>query len=334
MNLRGWAHALEGIRGKMAATIGDIQNQEANLKSQINSINSMIASLQSQIIADRNAIAEAKAEETKGIVETIFGIILAPFTGGLSLILAGIGVSSIVEAESKVAALEGTIRDYQSRIVTDHQNLTKDQVQVATLNGLTLSAGVALNDLDVAERMLDIVRTNWAAFFQEMEDVITKISSAQNPEVVILQKAWFNSACEEWDLIVTGTNGLIGTARSSRNVSCDVPVIRIVPTESHPPMSSDLKVVSLVDPNDPRPVSTCPILTWKDYSYWVASYTNNRLAMCILIFDKSNTIIKQLDKPGARYLWKMTLDQEKKLLTCYGQSNNEVVATFEELQIT
>lgn len=208
-NLRNWGRELELIHRQMADTIAQIQEQETNLKSQIDSINNSIASLQSQIIANRETIAQAKIEQAKGTVETMFGAMFAPLTGGLSLILTGIGASSIEEAEGKVSAMEGTIRDYHSRIVSAQQNLTQDQTQLVTLNGLTFSATIALNDIDVAEQMLDTVRTSWEAFFQEIDGVISKIADAQESNAIVLEKAWFNAACNEWDLIVTPTQGFI-----------------------------------------------------------------------------------------------------------------------------
>jgi hypothetical protein len=335
--LRGWGQRLNQIHDQMASTIGQIQAQENELQSQIASINSNIASLQSEIINDRNAIAEAESHRSAGIVETIFGIIFAPFTGGLSLILAGIGVSSIAEAQSKVAAMEATINDYQARIISTQQNLTQDQAQLVSLNGLTFSAGIALSDIDVASQMLDEVRTSWDAFFQEMGDVIAKIANAQDAKTIIVQKVWFTAACNEWNLIVTGAQGLIGVPLRTRNVmldTADVPVIRIVPTASHPPVPSDLKVSPMPGPNELSVAPDCPVLDWGDYTYWAVDHVDNRVAMSILGYDTSNRIVKQIEKQGARYIWQMTLDQTNETLTCYGQANNTITVALSEIQMS
>jgi multidrug resistance efflux pump len=337
IGLRGWGQRLNQVHGQMSNTIGQIQAQENDLQSQIASINSNIALLQAEIINDRSAIAEAESHRTEGIVETIFGVIFAPFTGGLSLILAGIGVSSIAEAQSKVAAMESTINDYQTRIVSTQQNLTQDQAQLVSLNGLTFSAGIALSDIDVAAQMLDTVRTSWDAFFQEMDDVITKITHAQDAKSIIVEKVWFTAACNEWDLIVTGTQGLIGVPLSTNSVlldTSDIPVIRIVPTASHPPVPSDLKVSPMPGPNDLSLSPDCPVLAWGDYTYWAVDHADNRVAMRILGFDASNRIVKQLEKQGARYIWQMTLDQSNDTLTCYGQANNTITVALSEIQMT
>jgi hypothetical protein len=253
------------------------------------------------------------------------------------LILAGIGVSSIAEAQSKVAAMEDTINDYQARIISTQQNMTQDQAQLVSLNGLTFSAGVALSDIDVASQMLDTVRTSWDAFFQEMGDVISKIASAQDARTIIVEKVWFTAACNEWDLIVTGAQGLIGVPLKTRNVvldTSDVPVIRIVPTASHPPVPSDLKVSPMPGPNELSLSPDCPVLAWGDYTYWALDHVDNRVAMSILGFDASNRIVKQIEKQGARYIWQMTLDQTNETLTCFGQADNTITVSLAEIQIT
>src|SRR5690606_40654466 len=110
--------------------------RSSDLKSQITEINQKIDNFKSQIKADREAIAKAKKAREKGIVETIFGVILAPITLGASLILAGIGVASIAEAESKISDMEKSISQYQKSIVSDQANLSDDQKEVTTLNSL------------------------------------------------------------------------------------------------------------------------------------------------------------------------------------------------------
>ncbi|HLO02012.1 MAG TPA: hypothetical protein VK191_02765, partial [Symbiobacteriaceae bacterium] len=242
--LKSWGQRLQQAHDQMKGTVKQIQDEQASLQAAIAGLNAQISSLQAEIIRDRQTIARAKAERDKGIVETIFGVLFAPFTGGLSLILAGIGVSSIVEAESKVAAMQQTIEQYQMRIIASQQNLTQDQAQVATLQALLFPAGIALSDTETGAQYLDSIRTSWEAFFQELGGVITKITNAQNASAIIVEQAWWGAACKEWDLIVTGAQGIIGQSLSTRSVTCtncQVPVIRVVPTGSHPAFPSDLK---------------------------------------------------------------------------------------------
>jgi hypothetical protein len=335
--LRRWGQNLQVAHDQMASTIQQIQSEQAELQSQINGLNATITAMQAAIIRDRQAIAQARAARDKGIVETIFGIVFAPFTGGLSLILAGIGVSSIVEAESKVTAMEQSLASYQGRIIAGQQNLTQDQAQIATLRALTFPVTIALSDTESGLALLDTVRTSWDAFFQEMGGVTAKIANAQNAAAVIVEQAWFNAACAEWDLIVTGTQGIIGAELSTRNVTCpncNVPVIRVVPTGSHPAVPSELKITVLQGPETLQSAANCQVLTWGDYTYWAASYMDNRVAICILAFDGGNRLVKQVPKAGARYQWQLSLDAAARSITCAGQGNQRVTATLAELQVS
>ncbi|TRV21458.1 MAG: hypothetical protein EWV88_15095 [Microcystis wesenbergii Mw_MB_S_20031200_S109D] len=207
--LSNWGQALRQTHQQMSETINQIQAQEAALQGQIAAINSQLADLQSQIAADRSAIEQAKREETKAILENVLEVFSGPL-GGLATILGGMGVSSIAEAERKVATLEQTIQNYQDRIAFGQGNLTQDQAQLVALNALTLSAGIAVSDLDIAEQMLNVVRISWAGLLGEMEGVINKITRAQDFDTLLLERTWFNAACKEWLLIMDEAQRLIG----------------------------------------------------------------------------------------------------------------------------
>jgi peptidoglycan hydrolase CwlO-like protein len=204
----------------MAQTVGEIQEQESQLRTEINAINSNIAELKKQIQADREAIAKAQAEKSKGIKETILGIMLAPLTGGASLILAGIGVSSISEAEGKIKILQDTINNYQGKISGYQQQMTQDQKEISSLNGILLTADIVLKDIEMIGTALDPLKTNWEAFEKEINDVIEKIGRAENSSDIILQKAWYEAACDEW-------NAIVPHLESIQNLSLSTNMIRI-----------------------------------------------------------------------------------------------------------
>jgi hypothetical protein len=322
--LRDWGQRLRGVQTSMSQTVGQIQAQAGDLQAQITATNIAIAAMTAEVIRDRQAIAEAQSQNTSGIVETVFGVLFAPFTGGLSLILAGIGVASIVEAQSKVNALESTIKSYQDRIVASQQALNRDQAQLVTLNGLLVSANIALSDVDVSSRMLDQVRTSWDAFFLEMSGVVSKISNAQNASVWVVEKAWFTAACNEWDTIVTGAQGIIGTSITTNTVMCaycDVPVVQSVPAASHPPVPGDMKLDAFFSGSNLQQASNTSVLHWGTHTYWVADYMDNRMAMCMLCYDENNRLVKQVSKNGARYMWRMVYDVANQRVACTGQSD-------------
>jgi hypothetical protein len=200
-----WGQKLQIVHDRMKTMIGDIQAKESSVAAEIAATNALIAELKQQVTRERQAIAEAKSKESAGIVETIFGVLLAFVSLGASLVLAGIGVASIVEAEEKVAALEATISSYQSKIVAQSKNLSRDQAQIAALQGLIAPIGIALEDLEIAAQLVDNSKVGWHAFSQEMQDTLGKIEKAETAEVLIVQKAWFHAACLELDSILAGT---------------------------------------------------------------------------------------------------------------------------------
>ena len=90
----------------------------------------------------------------------------------------------------------------RSHVRKSHIHLTQEQQELIALKGLTLSANVALTDVNVAEQSLDTVRTQWEQFHQELGGVVSKIEKATNADMIIVQKAWFNGACKEWALVI------------------------------------------------------------------------------------------------------------------------------------
>ncbi|WP_419834809.1 alpha-pore-forming cytotoxin MakA [Endozoicomonas atrinae] len=196
--LNGWRIQVEDAQQSLNQITSDVQAQEVKLKSDITLINEQIVSMEEQIKTDRQAISKAKSEEKKGIYETIFGVVFAPFTGGLSLILAGIGVSSIVEAEQAVSNLEGAIKKCRDNIVTDQTELSDDQKQVVSLKALLISVNTVINDCSFITESLEALQTTVGSIKQEADSVLAKLTSATTSEQLIMEKVWFEAACEEW----------------------------------------------------------------------------------------------------------------------------------------
>jgi DNA repair exonuclease SbcCD ATPase subunit len=198
------------VEQRMQDTVAKIQVQEDSIKAQIAAINAKIEGLRQQIQTAREAIAKAKEKRTEGIVETIFGVIAAPFTGGLSLVIAGIGVSSIVEAESVINQLEGDIRNQQTAIVQDQRQMSKDQVEISGLQALVMSADLILHDIAFLDTSLDTLRTGWGVVAGELQGTITKVKDAEDSDIGVVVQAWFNGAVKEMAIVVKGVEGMGG----------------------------------------------------------------------------------------------------------------------------
>ncbi|XYH97862.1 non-hemolytic enterotoxin lytic component L1 [Sorangium sp. So ce1128] len=209
---------MEKPHSQMQTTIAEVQAEEESLKAQIDAINQQIASLQQQVQVDRDAIAKAQSSRRSGILETIFGVILAPISGGLSLVLVGIGVASIAEAQALIDQMQSQIQSYQQTIAGDAQMLSQDKATIATLNGLTLSTGLVLSDMDGIEKALDSLRASWTALGGELANVVDEVRRATSSQEVIVSQAWYDSACSELALVVQHVDGIRDPDISTRRV--------------------------------------------------------------------------------------------------------------------
>ena len=208
--LRTFEQAMLQADQAMRNTVGQVQAEEQQIQGEIDAINNQIKLLNAQIQTDRDAIAKAKAARTRGIIETIFGVLFAPLTGGASLILAGIGVASIAEAEGQIDSMQSEISGYQQKIAGDQSALSDDQRVVATLGALTMSTGLVLSDMAMIENALDSLRTGWTALDGELDGVIAKLQAATSAADLIVSQAWYTAACTEWNLIVSHVADLTG----------------------------------------------------------------------------------------------------------------------------
>ncbi|PAU51946.1 hypothetical protein BZL41_26290 [Pseudomonas sp. PIC25] len=206
--INGYTAKLTAFDEKMAApyanmnrSIAQIQAQETEIQQQITAINTQIQQLQQQVQTDREAIAKAQAQKTKGFIETIFGILLTPFTGGVSLILAGIGVATVAEAQEKISSLETTISQYQSTIANEQQELSDDQQQISTLKGLSMSVSFALNDIAAISTALDSLKTTWGVLSGEIGNAANDVARAENAQQAIVAQVWFDAACNTWKAV-------------------------------------------------------------------------------------------------------------------------------------
>jgi uncharacterized protein YoxC len=186
----------------MNATISAIQGQEQAIKSHIDAVNQHISALKLKIDADRATIAAAKQEKTLGIVETIFGIVLAPVTGGLSLVVTGIGVASVSDADAQMSSMNSEIAASHGDIVAAQAGITNDQKEIATLKGLALSVGTAIGDMTLIVSSLDPLRTTWQTLLNEVTAQASKVQKAEDNKYAVVAQAWYHAACDGWQVLM------------------------------------------------------------------------------------------------------------------------------------
>lgn len=211
---------VQSVLDKMKHTVAEIQAQEHKIQDEIATINQKIKNLKSQIKTDREAIAKAKSARKKGIIETVFGVVFAPFTGGLTLILAGIGVSTIAQADDKIDEMQKSISSYQKDISQDQSQLSKDQREISTLHGLVISAELMIDDMNFIVQSLDPLRTSFTELSKELVQTLSKIDKAEQASEVIVAKAWYDAVCDELQTVVS-------EAKSMSNRPIDAHKVRI-----------------------------------------------------------------------------------------------------------
>lgn len=206
--LKAYEINVQKVLTEMEKTIAAIQSQEQNIAEDIKLINTKIANLQSEIKTDREAIAKAKASKKRGIVDTIFGVLIIPFSFGLSSILAGIGVGTIVEADNKVSDMQNKIKSFQKDITSDTNKIAEDKQEISILNALLMSGNIMTNDINFIEVCLDSLKVSWGVLGGELTGTATKITDATDSDEIIITQTWFDAACNEWDLILTSARQL------------------------------------------------------------------------------------------------------------------------------
>ena len=142
-----------------------------------------------------------------------------------------------------------------------------------------------------------------------------------------------------WKIEIDETNkkvNFIGQSKQTVSMFFDdflVPEIKIVPTNSNPPVPSGSKQDVTIEPFSGDQSANCPVVVFEDYVIWAFSYIDNREAMNIVAYDCEGKVVKQWEKTGARYLWQISKDFENKTITFWGQSNKTIVMSWSDLSI-
>ena len=133
-------------------------------------------------------------------------------------------------------------------------------------------------------------------------------------------------------LIGIGTLGLVLGAASKVEAQ-SVPQILSVPANSTPPVPAGLKVTCTLGPGTGQPSPNCPVIQYGGVRTWAYSFIDNRLAFGIVSFDPNGTVLKNVTRNGARYVYKMTVDPIAQTVSVWGQSNAKVDIAWRDLPV-
>ena len=92
-----------------------------------------------------------------------------------------------------------------------------------------------------------------------------------------------------------------------------------------------LKVTTLAAPNALTMASATPTLAIGGFTIWPMSYMDNRVSFGMVSYDPKGKVVEQLETPGARYVYKVTIDSATGTATFYGQDDQKVSLTLDQM---
>ncbi|NTX04576.1 tectonin domain-containing protein [Myxococcus sp. CA040A] len=125
--------------------------------------------------------------------------------------------------------------------------------------------------------------------------------------------------------------GLMSVTASSQAVAQPLPAIAQVPPSPPPALPAGTKVTCTQGPGTGAAAATCPVLKYDGYTYWALSYGDNRIGMTIAAYDATGALAAKWEKPGARYVYGITVNPTNKTVTFAGQTDAKITMTWDEL---
>lgn len=99
------------------------------------------------------------------------------------------------------------------------------------------------------------------------------------------------------------------------------------------PIPDGMKVTAIAGPNTTQSAPSCPALAIGDFTLWPMSYIDNRVSFGMVMYDPLWKIVNQAEKPGARYVYKITLEGsgESGSVKFWGQSDQTITMSLDEV---
>ena len=116
-------------------------------------------------------------------------------------------------------------------------------------------------------------------------------------------------------------------------MACSMDMLQVI-TMPAPlgPTPDGMKVTCLAGPDTLQSASSCPALAIGSFTLWAMSYYDNRDSFGMVMYDPLWQVVSQVEKPGARYINKITLNGSGAdgSVTFLGQANQSVTMTLDE----
>lgn len=94
-----------------------------------------------------------------------------------------------------------------------------------------------------------------------------------------------------------------------------------------------MKVTSIAGPNTGSPAAKNTALAIGGFTLWPLSYIDNRVSYGMAMYDPQGKLTNQVEKPGARYIYKITIDGpvDTGTVSFWGQADQKVTMQLQEL---
>jgi hypothetical protein len=99
------------------------------------------------------------------------------------------------------------------------------------------------------------------------------------------------------------------------------------------PIPEGMKVTALQGPDTLQPANPGPVLGVGGFTLWPMSYIDNRVSFGMVMYDPLWRVVNTVEKPGARYVWQITLSGEGSdgSVTFAGQADQSVTMSLDEI---
>jgi hypothetical protein len=97
------------------------------------------------------------------------------------------------------------------------------------------------------------------------------------------------------------------------------------------PVPDGMKVTALTDPATLNMAPACPALAVGAFTFWPMSYIDNRVSFGMVSYDPQGKVTQVVEVPGARYVYKITLDATAQTAVFWGQSDQHVSLKVDQI---
>lgn len=132
--------------------------------------------------------------------------------------------------------------------------------------------------------------------------------------------------------MLAGVAAALGATAVQAQAVPNTPQVKFIPSGEVPSIPAGLQTACINAPVDGAPTSkTCPVIYYGSARTWVFSYADNRTSFALVTFDPTGKVLRNVERPGARYIFDVFSDDRGRKLTLVGQSKNSVVINWSDL---